>query len=104
MIKGSEAILYYIKYPATPIYDYYRDVNGNYVYLEEGATHVWATGEKDSTGGTHTAGDDDWSSLTIELEWKDQDRLKIASRILRIMGVKLSEAEVFQYAQQLKTE
>jgi len=258
MIKGSNAILYYLKNPITPVYDYYIDANGNYKYLAAGTTHVWEAGETDSSGYVKTTSeltwflpsldelalmytnlksegvgnfqDDDywtsseysatqarkinftagtesfqlksdsafvrpirkftaplreyalrdtgeagglifyidgttyyesalaeqaedvWSnvtaseigttgtavgtgqanttaivgqagqtasaaltcnnytvnvtytSLTIELEWKDQDKLKIASRILRTMGVVLSEAEVFQYAQQLKTE
>jgi len=35
------------------------------------------------------------------LEWKDQDKIEIASRILRDMGVELTRQEVQQYAQQL---
>jgi len=104
MINKATAILYYIKEPTTPVYDYYIDVNGNYVYLDEGETHEWEAGQIDSDGTTHTVGDDDWDSKTIELEWKNQDKIEIASRILRDMGVELTRQEVQQYAQQLITE
>lgn len=261
MINKATTILYYLKNPITPIYDYYRDVSGNYVYLAVDVVHTWALGETDSDGNVKASADlitNDWFlpskdelsamytnlhaegvggftdaiywssseeivitaytidftdgdsitanksasrrvracrtftstntyslkdvgeggglifyisgntyyeaapsdqsasntwsnitatligttgtaigtgtqntldiigqaghtssaaklcndltltrthlSLTVELEWKNQDRLKIATRILRTMGVRLSEAEVFQYAQQLKIE
>jgi len=104
MINKNTTTLYYLKYPTAPIFDYYIDVNGNYVYLAAGATHTWVTGEKDSTGATHTTGDADWNSLTVELEWKDQDKLKIVTKILRNLGIRLSDAEVFQYSQQQKSE
>jgi hypothetical protein len=104
MINKDTAVLYYMKYPNTPAYDYYRDVNGNYVYLAEGEVHVWATGEKDSSGNTKTIGDSDYTSLTIELEWKEQDKLEIASRILKALGVNLDRKGVSAYAQQLKNE
>jgi hypothetical protein len=103
-INKTTSILYYMKYPTTPVYDYYIDVNGNYQYLAEGATHVWTTGEKDSQGNTKTTGDPNYSSLTIECEWKDQDKLAITSKILRYMGIHLDEGEVLQYAQEMKTE
>ena len=59
MTKISTTYLYYLKYPNTPILDWYQDVNGNYVYLTEGESHTWVTGEKDSSGNTIN-GIDDW--------------------------------------------
>jgi thymidylate synthase len=104
MTKISTSILYYLKYPNTPILDYYIDVNGNYVYLAEDEVHTWTTGEKDSSGNTKTTGDADYISLTTEMEWKDQDKIDISHRILRTMGVEIGEKEVFEYAQKLKSE
>lgn len=104
MISGNTTILYYMKYPDTPVYDYYIDVNGQYQYLAVGEVHKWTTGEIDSSGVTRTTGDPDYTSTTVELEWKDQDKLKISSKILRYMGIHLDEGEVLQYAQQLNIE
>jgi hypothetical protein len=103
-INKNTTILYYLKYPNTPIYDWYQDVNGNYVYLAESATHVWVTGEIDSSGTTHTTGDANWNSLTIESDWKDQDKLEISNRILRTLGISIDQKDVAMYAQQLKNE
>jgi hypothetical protein len=104
MTKISTSILYYMKYPNTPILDWYQDVNGNYVYLTEGEVHTWVTGEKDSNGSTKTTGDPDYTSLTVEVEWKDQDKEVIAHRILRTLGVSIDQQDVAQYAQQMKNE
>lgn len=104
MIDSSTAILYYIKNPNTPVYDYYIDVNGVYQYLAEGEIHTWVTGEKDSSGNTKTTGDPDYTSLTVESEWKDQDKLRLITRILRNLGVNLSDDDVIKYAQQQKVE
>lgn len=46
----------------------------------------------------------DYSSLTIETEWKDQDDQEIAHRILRTLGVSIDQRDVAEYAQQLKSE
>jgi hypothetical protein len=95
----------YLRYPTTPVYDYYIDVNGNYVYLAEGATHTWTTGEIDSEGTTHTTGDADWDSLTIELDFNDDtDRLKIAYKILAEMGVNLNEGGLYEYAKRIENQ
>lgn len=102
MININTTYLYYIKNPVTPILDYYVDVNGNYQYLSASEEHKWATGEKDSSGNTHTYGDQNYTSTTVELEWKDQDKLDIVSRILSLMGVNLDSGEIMQYAQELK--
>jgi hypothetical protein len=60
MINTESTILYYMKYPNVPIYDYYIDVNGNYQYLTTGETHDWVTGETDSNGNIKTNPINDW--------------------------------------------
>ena len=97
-------VLDYLRYPTDAVYDYYIDANGYAHYLASGATHTWATGEIDSTGTTHTVGDPDWSSLTSELDFEEEDKIKIAYKILQTLGVTMSEAGVFQYAEQVKNE
>ncbi len=39
-----------------------------------------------------------------ELEWKDEDKIKIAERIIRTMGIRVNEKQLFEYAQQLNIE
>ena len=104
MLNKNTTVLYYLKYPNTPILDWYQDVNGNYVYLTEGESHTWVTGEKDSSGNTKTTGDADYVSTTVETEWKDQDKQAIAHRILRTLGVSIDQKDVAVYAQQMKSE
>ena len=94
----------YLRYVTEPFYDYYIDVNGLPHYLEAGATHVWTTGEIDSNGTTHTTGDTNWASLTVELDFNEEDKLKVATKILQAVSVPINEAGVYQYAEQLKTE
>lgn len=78
----------YYKKPTDPFLDWYINTSDVPVYLAASATHVWATGETDSSGTTHTIGDPNWSSLTTELEWADNaDRIAIAYRILAKVGV-----------------
>jgi hypothetical protein len=104
MIDKSTTVLYYIKYPDIPFMDYYIDVNGVYQFLEENDIHLWDDGEIDSYGNSHNAGDSNYTSRTVELNWKKQDRIKIAERILRTMGVRLNEKQLFEYAQQSMME
>jgi len=68
----------YLRNPTVPFYDYYIDANGVVQYLIVGATHTWVTGETDSSGVVHTTGDADWNSLTVELDYEEDDKIKIA--------------------------
>jgi len=94
----------YYKLPAQPIYDYYIDVNGNTVYLTAGATHVWVTGEIDSSGTRHTTGDSNYSSTTVELEYNQDLHWEFTLAILEFLGVKLSREDLFQYSKAIQTE
>jgi len=92
----------YLRYPVEAVYDYYIDVNGVTQYLAEGATHTWTAGQIDSSGTPHSSGT--YNSLTKELDFNEEDKLKVAYRILQAIGVTNDEAGVYQYAQQLKME
>lgn len=94
----------YFKKPAQPIYDYYIDVNGRIQPLAASATHAWVTGEKDSTGTTRTAGQPDWTSLTVELEFNEDLHMEFFNEILKRMGVHVEDTLAIQYANQLKAE
>ena len=72
----------YLRYVTEPFYDYYIVENGL----------------------PHSAGDDDWTSLTVELDFNEEDKLKVAAKILQAVSIPINEAGVFQYAEQLKTE
>lgn len=87
----------YLRYPLTANLDYYIDVNGRYQTLSVGATHTWTTGEIDSSGTTHTTGDTDWTSLTVELEFRDKDKLEIFSRVMTVIGVRMESQSLTQY-------
>jgi len=94
----------YYRYPNTPILDYYIDVNGVKQFLAVGAVHVWATGEIDSAGTTHTLGDANWTSLTVELEFNEDTHSDFMNDILSRAGVRLKEQAVVQMAEQWKAE
>lgn len=83
----------YIRYPDTPYFDGYYNANGNFIYLEEGASHVLLTNEVGLDG--QTAGT--YNSSTVELEWHDEDKLIIADMILRRLGVELAEPLITQF-------
>jgi len=103
-IQSSYLYFGYFGYPTEPYYDYYIDTGDREVALSVGETHTWITGEVDSSGTEHTTGDDDYESQTVELEWRDSEKLKIAYRILASMGISLSEPQFFQYAKQVERE
>lgn len=96
--------LSYIAYPEEPFYDYYIDVNGVTRYLSEDATHVWTTGEIDSNGTVRTTGQPTYTSLTVELDFNEEDKLKIADKIIQAVSVPSNDVTAYQYAEQLKLE
>jgi len=112
--RSTEVVIYpasisninvsYLRYPDTPFLDYYIDTSGYIQFLAAGATHVWATGEVDSAGTTHTLGDANWSSLTVELEFIEDMHLDFLNEILSRVGVRLKEPFIVQAAEQWKNE
>jgi len=96
--------LSYYRYPNDPFLDYYVDVNGLRQWLGAGASHTWVTSEIDSSGTTHTTGDADWSSLTVELEYGEDMHMDFLNEILSRVGIRLKEPTITQYAEAMKVE
>lgn len=94
----------YYSFPANPFCDYYIDTNGVMQYLAAGATHAWATGEIDSSGTTHTLGDPNWTSLTVELVYNEDIHFDFMMELASMAGVKLEKPLVTQYAEGMKQE
>lgn len=97
----TTATLIFYRYPVTPVTDFYIDANGEVIILEEGATHLLASGETGSAG--QTAGTT-VTSLTIEHEWSADCAIEMAWIILKNMGVNTSRADVFQVADKIQKE
>lgn len=104
MINKNTTTLMYLEYPSVPRYDYYVDTDGNYVYLAENETHLWQDGEKDSQGNIKSSTDSEYTSKTVELEFKDEDKLVIANRILRTLGVSMENNEVVEVSNEIVEE
>lgn len=96
--------LSYYRYPNTPKLDYYIDTNSVIQYLSDGESHVWATGEIDSSGTSHTLGDANWSSLTEELEFNADMHMDFVNDVLSRVGVRLEKQAVVQMAETWKQE
>jgi hypothetical protein len=96
--------LIYYREPIKPVFDYYIDINLKIQPLAASTTHVWVTGEKDSSGTTHTTGDANWTSLTKELEFGKDIHLDFFNEIMQRMGVKIDNQLVLQYAKTIKSE
>lgn len=91
----DRVILYYLKDPSTPFFDYYYDDDYNIQYLSASGSHVLTTGETGRSGEVAGA---TVTSSTVELEWEDTDKIKILHRILTKLGVSMDEQLVAQYA------
>jgi hypothetical protein len=100
----------YLRYPNNVVLDYYINTNGEVVYLEEGQGINWDDGDTDSEGGEHSdgsfsaSGSYQYTSLTTESEWNEDDQFKIIEYILRDVGVSMNEQGVYQFANVVKNE
>lgn len=94
----------YMRYPNTPVLDYYIDTNTRLQFLAAGATHTWATDEIDSSGTSHTFGDPDWSSLTVELEFPIDMHDDFLNEVLSRVSIRLKESQIIQATEQWKVE
>lgn len=97
----TAATLIYWRYPATPIFDYYIDANGEIVPLAEGATHLLGAGEVGSAGQTSGT---TVSSLTVEHEWGGDSAIDITWIILQLMGINLGRQDLFALSNKLQKE
>lgn len=85
----------YIKYPKAPYLDGYLDQYNKFHYLEEEES-------KDLDGCTDCVtldGTDSgtYDSKTVEMEFYDEDKLEIASRMLAALGITYDKGSLAQY-------
>jgi hypothetical protein len=100
-ITLGSAYFSYLKAPVTPALDYYYDANDQVVFLAVGATHTLTTGEEGSGG---EAPPTIVTSSTVEMDWRDEEKLIIRNKILQKISVNLKKAELAQYVQMQKQE
>lgn len=81
---ASPLYIYYLKYPATPIFDYYVDTNDVVQPLAAAATHTLTSGETGSTGQTSGT---TVTSTTVELEWPVEFHWKYINILLKRLGL-----------------
>jgi hypothetical protein len=62
----------YLRFPLTPVYDYYIDANYNTIYLPTGTTHTLLAGEVGSAGQTSGV----VTSNTVELEIPEDEHIQ----------------------------
>jgi len=87
----------YIKKAETPLYDYYINSSGLEIFLSTGEKHKLLAGEVGSQGQTVVG--TILTSLTVELSMYEGTHLRIANKMLSRVGVNLSNAQLFQYAE-----
>ena len=92
---GFDSIdLVYLKAPQSCIFDYYINAQGEIIYLDEDEIHTLLTDEvyRDGTESGQVV------SISKELEWADNDKLRILEMVLMKLGVKMENGAVMQYA------
>lgn len=79
----TTANIKYIREPNEAFLDYYYDINGSIIYMDEGATHTLYSGEEYRDGTTTGT----ISSQTQEFEWGVSDIMHIFDIVLRMCSV-----------------
>jgi hypothetical protein len=80
----TAATIYYLKYPATPIFDYYVDTNDVVQPLAAAATHTLTSGETGSAGQTSGT---TVTSTTVELEWPVEFHFRYMNMLIKRLGL-----------------
>jgi hypothetical protein len=89
----ASVTIYYLKYPATPIFDYYVDANDVVQPLAVGATRALAAGETGSSGQITPV---TVTSTTIELEWGAETHWQFVNLLLKRLGLANDDQLKFQ--------
>lgn len=91
---NSLTMLYLKEADEDPFFDYYIDANYNVQYLTTGQEYTLQAGEeyRDGTGSGPVTG------ISVELEWKDRDKINIVAMLLEKLAVSISAPDVAQYA------
>jgi hypothetical protein len=113
-------ILYYVKVPVKPYFDYCIDVGlSKYVYMNVGdyieLNSVTTQYELKNSGGTvlndnviHTfytsGGTGIYTSISVELEWEEKDHMFFARQMLIKMGINLRDQQLQRYAEQSNSQ
>jgi hypothetical protein len=93
---GSQGyvIMSYYKLPSDPVFDYYTDASGNITYLTESqAAYTLLSGEIAKDGSTAGSA---VTSLSVDLEWDDDEALDILDMIVSDVSIALSDPGSFQ--------
>ena len=118
-IRGKDYdnyILYYVKVPARPYFDYCIDVSlVKYLYMEVGdyieLNNITTQHELKNSGGAvlndnvshrfYTSGGIGiYTSTSVELEWEEKDHMFFAREMLIKMGINLRDQQLQRYAEQ----
>lgn len=83
----------YLSTPAVPFYDYYIDVNDDYVYMPVGSSHLLASGEEYRDGTTS----DTVNSISVEMSYPNNERVQVVYMLLQKLGITLNEQDAVQY-------
>jgi hypothetical protein len=96
-VPGFLQDIIYYKYPTAPYLDGYLDANLKFNYLAEGGSVDLDSCESCVTLSGETEGE--YSSQTVEMEFYDIDKIKIAGGILTALGIRYDKETLFGYAQ-----
>jgi len=83
----------YLKTPNTPFYDYYIDINDNYVYMPVGSSHLLVAGEEYRDGTTSGT----VNSISVEMSYPDSERIQVVYLLLAGLGITLNEQDAVEY-------
>lgn len=96
----TSVIINYIRFPATPIFDYYINAADEVVYLAASATHALTSGETGSAGQTTGT----VTSLTVELEYSVDFHSAFLNRLLGRLGLPQRDQFLMQESVMKKQE
>jgi hypothetical protein len=96
----TSVIINYLRFPATPVFDYYISTTDEVVYLAAAATHALVSGETGSAGQTTGT----VTSLTVELEYSVDFHSAFLNRLLERLGLPQRDQFIMQESVMKKQE
>lgn len=96
----STGSLIYYRYPTTPIFDYFIDIDGNVIYMPQGTSHTLLAGEEGSAGQTNGT----ISSNSIELEWDDTEKIDVLWLCLKQLGINLLRSDLYSISDKIQSD
>jgi hypothetical protein len=83
----------YLSVPNTPFYDYYIDVDDNYVYMPVGSSHLLVAGEEYRDGTTSGT----VNSISVEMSYPNNERVQVVYLLLSKLGIALNDQDAVEY-------